>query len=120
MLLLLYSLYKYIAHFANVFFCLSSFCLSFSVKCLCLKFKFFFSSDFCSKKLYFLKERTRTHSFDINSRFSLCLSLSSPSSVVCCCFILVFCRSFFKREREETRCLLRSLVNDGVGGIQRE
>ena len=74
--------------------------------------------------LLFKRTNTRTHSFDIliESFLSLSLSLSSllSSSVVCSAVLLVvFCRcSFFKRK--DALFVLRSLVNDGVGGIQRE
>lgn len=131
LLLLVYSLYKYIA-FVQMCFFVSSFSLKvFFLKCLsvCHLSKkiqiFLFLRFFCSKKLSFLKRtNTRTHSFDIiiESFLSLCLSLSSllSSSVVCSAVLLVvFCRcSFFKRK--DALFLLRSLVNDGVGGIQRE
>lgn len=131
MTLLVYSLcIKYIA-FVQMCFFVSSFSLKvFFLKCLsvCHLSKkiqiFLFLRFFCSKKLLFKRTNTRTHSFDIiiESFLSLCLSLSSlPSSSVVCSAVLlvVFCRcSFFKRK--DALFLLRSLVNDGVGGIQRE
>lgn len=126
LLLLVYSLCINISHKCKcVFSSLLFLSRRFLSSVFCLKFKFFFSSDFfCSKKLSFLKERTRERIplILIESFLSLCLSLSSllSSSVVCSAvLLLVFCRcSFFKRK--DALFLLRSLVNDGVGGIQRE
>ena len=129
LLVLVYSLcIKYIA-FVQMCFFVSSFSLKvFLLKCLSLsrlKIQISFPQIFLFEEaLLFKRTNTRTHSFDIliESFLSLCLSLSSllSSSVVCSAVLLVvFCRcSFFKRK--DALCLLRSLVNDGVGGIQRE
>lgn len=131
LLLLVYSLcIKYIAQMQMCFF-VSSFSLKvFFLKCLSVchlsnKFKIFLFLRFLflEEALLFKRTNTNANSFDIliESFLSLCLSLSLLSSSVVCSavLLLVFCRcSFFKRK--DALFLLRSLVNDGVGGIQRE
>ena len=128
-LLVLYSLcIKYIAQMQMCFF-VSSFSLSFSFSSVCQSvicqnsIFLFLRFLFLEEALLFKRTNTNANSFDIliESFLSLCLSLSLLSSSVVCSavLLLVFCRcSFFKRK--DALFLLRSLVNDGVGGIQRE
>ena len=79
----------------------SSFCLEFSVKCLS-KIQIFIPQIFVRRSFF---KRTRTYSFDTNSRFSLCLCLFRCCRLLFAALVvLVFSavRFLVKREFYET------------------